>query len=116
MQAKYDYDVVIELVTDVNNIVLRLKAIDMGSILQNDAEFLAAVFRALPSKYQDKWLEYDKSLFSSKWDALMKFLEVSRDQALQTKVMLCGFEREKDDKEIVCRNCGKSGHVEKKCR
>ena len=80
VKAKHDYDVVIELVTDVNNIVLRLKAIDMELILHNDSEFLSAVFRALPSKYQDKWLDFDKSLYSSKWAAPMKFLKVSRDQ------------------------------------
>ena len=46
VQGKHDYDIVIELVTDVNNIVLRLKAINMDKILHNDSEFLSAVFRA----------------------------------------------------------------------
>ena len=117
VKAKHDYDVVIELVTDVNNIVLRLKAIDMELILHNDSEFLSAVFRALPSKYQDKWLDFDKSLYSSKWAALMKFLDVSRDQALQTKVMFSGFEidSEKIDKGLSCRNCHADGHIAKNC-
>ena len=104
VQAKHDYDVVIELVTDINNIVLRLKAIDMEQVLHTDCEFLSAVFRALPSKFQDKWLDYDKGLYSSKWAALMSFLEVSRDQALQTKVMFCSFEQSKMKRNLHAEN------------
>ena len=115
VQAKHDYDVVIELVTDINNIVLRLKAIDMEQVLHTDCEFLSAVFRALPSKFQDKWLDYDKGLYSSKWAALMSFLEVSRDQALQTKVMFCSFEQSKNEREYTCRKCGTMGHIAKNC-
>ena len=60
--GKTDCDVVIDLVTDVNNIVLRLKAIEMEEALHVDNEFLAAVFRALPNHNQTKWLEYDKTI------------------------------------------------------
>ena len=63
-------------------------------------------------------MDYDKSLYVDKWAALTKFLEVSRNQALQTKVMLASFDREKSDKvdkEITCRKCGVSGHVAKNC-
>ena len=88
VKGKVDHDIVIELVTDVNNIVLRLKAIDMESMLHVDTEFLSAVYRVLPSVTQSKWLEFDKSCFSSKWAGFMKFMEVARDQALQNKVLI----------------------------
>ena len=114
-QGKHDYDVVIELVTDINNIVLRLKAIEMEQVLHSDAEFLSAVFRALPTKFQDKWLDFDKGIYSSKWAAMMKFLEVSRDQALQTKVMFCSFDQNKSERDLTCRKCGISGHIAKNC-
>ena len=70
IKAKHDYDVVIDLVTDINNIVLRMKSIGSDQILHSDNEFLSAVFRALPSKFQDKWLDYDKSTSSSKLEGI----------------------------------------------
>ena len=73
-KGKVDYDVVIEMVTDVNNIVLRLKALDMENMLHVDNEFLSAVYRVLPSNTQSKWLEFDKSCFTSNWAGFMKFL------------------------------------------
>jgi hypothetical protein len=43
IKAKHDYDVVIELVTDVNNIVLRLQALGVEEMLHIDSEFLRTV-------------------------------------------------------------------------
>ena len=112
-KGRMDYDIVIDLVTDVNNIVLRLRAIDMEEILHVDSEFLSSVYRALPSCSQTKWLEYDKSLFRSKWAAFTKFLEIARDQAVQNKVLLAGYEQK--DMEGTCRNCGGVGHRARNC-
>ena len=44
VKGKHDYDIIIDLVTDVNNIVLRLKTIDAEPMLHVDSEFLSAVF------------------------------------------------------------------------
>ena len=78
-KGKQDYDIVIDLVTDVNNIVLRLIALDKETLLHADNEFLSSVYRVLPSPTQTKWLEFDKSSYHSKWSAFMKFLEISRE-------------------------------------
>ena len=103
------------LVTDVNNIVLRLKSVEMEPMLHVDIEFLSSVYRALPSTYQNKWLEFDKSVYHSKWAAFMRFLDISRDQALQNKVLLSSYEKEESDRGQSCRRCGGSGHIAKVC-
>ena len=54
----------------------------MDQILQVDSEFLSAVFRVLPASSQLEWLKFEKTLYPSKWDALMVFLETAREQAL----------------------------------
>ena len=66
-RAKKDQDIIIELVTDVNNIVLRMKALKVEQMLVADSDFLSSIFRVLPAACQDKWLEFDKEGFSSKW-------------------------------------------------
>ena len=112
-KGRTDSDLVIDLVTDVNNIILRLKAIEMEEALHVDSEFLAAVFRALPNHNQTKWLEYDKTPYRSKWAAFIKFLESAREQAVQKKVLLASYES--DDPSVNCRNCGGNGHLAKRC-
>ena len=113
IKGKVDHDIVIELVTDVNNIVLRLRAIEMEEILHVDSEFLSAVNIALPSDFKKDWLKFDKSCFRSKWAGFIKFLELARNQALQNKVLLTNYEQ--NDAKIICRKCGGSGHVAKEC-
>ena len=112
-KGRTDYDVVIDLVTDVNNIILRLKAIKMEEALHVDNEFLSAVYRALPAHYQTKWLEFDKSLYKSKWCGFVKYLEIARDQAIQNKVLLSEYDVKEAD--IICRSCGGRGHKANKC-
>ena len=113
VRGKQDYDIVIDLVTDVKNIVLRLQAIGAEGMLHVDNEFLSAIFRILPNSSQTKWLDFDKSMDKSKWAALMRFMEVAREQALQTKVLMAGYE--KSESEAACHKCGKTGHKAKKC-
>ena len=115
VKGKIDYEIVIDLVTDVNNIVLRLKAFSMEEMLHVDNEFLSAVYRVLPSSTQVRWLEFDKSMYRSKWAAFTKFLEVARDQALQNKVLMAGYEQTELDTDKTCGNCGGSGHKSKRC-
>ena len=62
-------------------------------------------------------MEFDKSTYHSKWSAFKKFLEISREQALQNKVLLSTYrESDVDDKQVLqCRKCGEEGHVAKRC-
>ena len=113
-RGKSDYDVVIDLVTDVNNIVLRLKAIGKEEVLHVDNEFLASVYKVLPYNCQVKWLEQDTSLYRSKWAAFTKFLEIAREQAVKSKVLLATCEQ-KEVETFKCRNCGAPGHKASKC-
>ena len=114
IKAKHDHDIVIELVTEVNNIVLRLKALEVEEVLHVDIEFLSAVYRALPAISQVEWLRFDKSCHRSTWAAMTKFLEEARIQALQNKVLMCGFE-ENETLESKCKICGSSEHKTKRC-
>ena len=115
VKGKHDYDIIIDLVTDVNNIVLRLKTIDAEPMLHVDSEFLSAVFRVLPTNSQVKWLDFDKSLHKSKWAAFMQFMEVAREQALQTKVLMAGYEQTENGGGGSCHKCGKAGHRARNC-
>ena len=110
-KGKKDQDIVIDLVTEVNNIVLRLKTLKMEEMLKVDCDFLSSIYRVLPSTVQEKWLEFDKSLYLSNWDAFIKFLDLSCDKALQSKVLLSSYE----DCELMCRKCGLNGHKHKNC-
>ena len=115
-KGKNDPDIVIDLVTEVNNIALRLKTMKMEQVLQVDNEFLAAVFRALPSMSQQEWLKFDKSSYQYKWDAFVKFLDQARDQALQTKVLLSSYEDNSSEDSIhQCKSCNKEHPKNKKC-
>ena len=116
MKGKHDYDIVIDLVTDVKNIVLRLEAVDAEKMLHVDSEFLSAVFRVLPANSQLKWLEFDKSPYTSKWAAFMKYMEVAREQALQTKVLMGDYGQSDSTSGGPgnCHKCGKTGHKIKK--
>ena len=111
-KGRKDQDIIIDLVTDVNNIVLRLKALNMEQMLIVDSDFLSAIYRVLPSPSQEKWLEFDKDMHTSKWEAFMKFLDQARDKALQSKVLLSSYDTEEFEK---CRKCGSSSHRAKNC-
>ena len=113
-KAKKDQDIIIELVTDVNNIVLRLKALKVEQMLVADSDFLSPIFRVLPSTCQDKWLEFDKEGYSSKWEAF--FLDKARDKDLQSKVLLDSYEdKEGGSEKQGRRRCGSLDHKAKRC-
>ena len=114
VKGKQDFDIILDLVTDVKNIVLRLQSVDAENILHVDSEFLGSIFRVLPASSQVKWLDYDKSLFRSKWAAFMQYMEVAKEQALQTKVLMAGYEQQSDS-GVACHKCGKTGHRSKNC-
>ena len=65
VKGKKDFDIIIDLVTDVKNIVLRLQSVEAENVLHVDNEFLAAIFRVMPSDYQKDWLHYDKTHYRS---------------------------------------------------
>ena len=114
-KAKKDQDIIIELVTDVNNIVLRLKALKVEQMLVADSDFLSPIFRVLPSTCQDKWLEFDKEGYSSKWEAFMIFLDKARDKTLQSKVLLDSYDdKEGGSEKQGCRRCGSPDHKAKR--
>ena len=56
-KGKKDQDIVIDPVTEVNNIVLRLKTLKMEEMLKVDCDFLSSIYRVLPSTVQENWLE-----------------------------------------------------------
>ena len=113
VKGKHDSDIIIDLVTDVKNIVLRLQSVGAEEMLHVDSEFLGSIFCVLPSNSQVKWLDFDKSLHKSKWAAFMQFMEVAREQALQTKVLMAGYEQ--SDNGGACHKCGKTGHRANTC-
>ena len=86
IDGRSDPERVINLHVKVKSLVLQLTTLNMQQCLQYDAEYLAAVFNCLPSKFQDKWLDYEKT--TSKWDAMMTFLDKIYDQATEQLVLL----------------------------
>ena len=80
---------IISLSIKVRTIVTKLEAMKMGGALEHDSEFLAAVYRALPSIDQRRWLESEKT--SNHWDDMMKFLERSYDMATEELALLATY-------------------------
>ena len=96
----------------MKNIVLRLQAVKAEEVLHVDNEFLSSIFRVMPATSQTDWLKFGKSTFRSKWAAFMQFLDDAREQALQTKVLMAGYDNEISG---TCHKCGKIGHKSKNC-
>ena len=114
-KSKIPHDMVIEIVTEVKNVVLRFEALEMESMLRVDNEFLSAVYRALPSTCQTKWLEFDKGSYKSKWEAFMKFMDIIREQALQNKVLLSCYEQQPIPASEICKKCNAAHGANRKC-
>ena len=62
------------------------------------------------SKVQGRWVDYDKTVYATKW----VFLERSREKALQSKALISTYEEE-DACSIICKKCGILGHISKNC-
>jgi hypothetical protein len=48
--TKFEDETIVELATYINNIVIRLKAVEREDMLHVFGELLSAVFRAMPAK------------------------------------------------------------------
>ena len=62
----------------------------MGDALKYDSEFLSAVYCALPSKHQTRWLDYEKS--DDHWADMLKFLSRAYEQANNELSLLSIYE------------------------
>ena len=81
VSEKEDHDLVIELTIEVKSIVARLSEMNLQEMLKFDDEYLAAVFRVLPSQERVEWLRYDKDKFDTQWEAMMDFLQSAHQKA-----------------------------------
>ena len=113
--GKEDFDIVINLAIDVKTIEKRLKELKLEQMLRFDDEYLSSVYRALPSNERTEWLKFDKSGYSFSWDAMMVFLELAREQATSSKVLLSCYSSQVDDRPDTCRKCGLTGHKKAEC-
>ena len=112
--GKEDYDIVINLAIDVKSIQNRLEELNLESMLKYDAEYLSAVFQALPTSERLEWLKYDKEGYDFEWDALVSFLEQAREKASSTKVLLSCYSSP-SDRHVTCTKCGNNGHKKSAC-
>ena len=94
-----DPEKVINLQVKVKTLVMQLSSLKLQDCLKYDSEFLAAVYNSLPSKYQDKWLDVEKS--SNKWDDMITFLDKLYDQANEQLVLLSTIETDSGAKKKV---------------
>ena len=83
----------------VKTIIQQLETLKLQDCLQHDTEFLAAVYNNLPSKYQDKWLDVEKS--SNKWNDMVTFLDKMYTQAIEQLVLLGTIEKGEAKKKAV---------------
>ena len=113
--GKEDYDRVINLAIDVKVIEKRLKELKLEQMLKFDDEYLSAVFKALPSAERTEWLKFNKAGYECDWDAMMIFLEDAREKATSTKVLLSSYSTQSEEKQLICRKCGISGHKKLDC-
>ena len=98
-EGKSDSERVISLTIKVRTIVTKLEALKMSGALQHDCEFLSAVYCALPSKDQQRWLDYDKS--DNHWEDMVKFLDRAYNQATEELSLLATY---KIDKKIPVKS------------
>ena len=64
-----------------------------------DAEFLSAVFCALPDKHQYRWLEFEKS--ECHWDDMLRFLEKSYNMAVEEQAFLLTYKSDQEKKKVT---------------
>ena len=88
----------ISLTLKVRSIVGKLETLKMNDALKYDCEFLSAIYMALPSKLQTRWLDYEKS--PCHWDDMMKFLDRAYDQANAELALISSYESEQNESEL----------------
>ena len=77
----------------MRTLVTKLEALKMDGALEHDCEYLSAVYCALPSTEQRKWLELDKS--ENHWSDMMEFLDKAYDQATEELSLLATYSNDK---------------------
>jgi len=92
-EGKSNPERVISLSIKVRTIVTKLEALKMDGALEHDCEYLSAVYCALPSTEQRKWLELDKS--ENHWSDMMEFLDKAYDQATEELSLLATYSNDK---------------------
>ena len=114
--GKEDHDVVINLAIEVKSIIKSLAELNMQEMLKYDDEYLSAIYRALPSKERDRWLNFDKDQFGTEWEAMEAFLEEIREKATNSKILLSNYAAQDTALEsIKCKRCHKIGHKKADC-
>ena len=98
-EGKSDPERVIGLSIKVRTIVTKLEAMKKQDALLHDSEFLSAVYYALPSVDQRKWLETKK--IDCHWTAMMQFLEEAYDRATEELSLLSTYRADSDVKTRV---------------
>ena len=88
---KADHERIIAIVIKIRSLVTRLELLNAADSLQYDAEFVSAVYFQLPDRNKTKWLEFNKSPYPNKWDALLAFLDASYERAVQEKLLLASY-------------------------
>ena len=105
---------VINLAIEVKGIIKSLTEMSMQEMLKYDDEYLSAIYKALPARERDKWLNFDKEGYETEWGAMEVFLEIIREKATNSKVLLSNYAAH-DAEEIKCRKCHKFGHKKADC-
>ena len=96
--GKNDSERVINLKIKVRNIVTRLTSLGMEAALTHDAEFLSAVYCALPDRQRTRWLDSVKT--EDHWEDMLIFLDKAYEQANEEIVLLSVMDS-KDNKKHV---------------
>ena len=90
-KEKADHEKIIALVIKIRSLVTRLETLQASDALHYDGEFISAVYFQLPERQRFRWLEYDKSLHTDKWSALLAFLDDAYEKAVQEKLLLASY-------------------------
>ena len=99
IEGKSDPDKVINLTIKVRTLVEKLRTMKKEDALIHDSEFLASVYCALPTRHQQRWLDYPKSGSDSHWGDMMNFLDKAYAQANEEKVLMSTYVKPEKDKD-----------------
>ena len=97
VEGASDPEKVINLQIKVKSLVMQLTTLKLQECLQHDSEFVAAVYNCLPSKYQERWLDVDKT--NSKWNDMVSFLDKQYDRANEQLILLGTIDKAEGSKK-----------------